>query len=214
MSEQPTSTEDSGSPIIGESPSVVIDPEFRGLIPPLTDEQRDGLESSISAEGCRDALSVWGDERILIDGHNRHEICTRLGIQYQVHAVELADRGEAVNWIINNQLGRRNLTPEQQSYLRGKRYNREKGEGHRPRKLDQNDRVKAMGSTDQRLANEMQVGSATIRRDGKFSAAVDKLAEAHGPEPVTVTALDDTRPGVIVCVRHGITLAQQQKGLS
>ena len=122
--------------------------------------------------------------------------------------------GEAVNWIINNQLGRRNLTPEQQSYLRGKRYNREKGEGHRPRKLDQNDRVKAMGSTDQRLANELQVGSATIRRDGKFSAAVDKLAEAHGPEPVTVTALDDTRPGVIVCVRHGITLAQQQKGLS
>jgi hypothetical protein len=31
-----------------------------------------------------------------------------------------------VNWIIANQLTRRNLAPEQKSYLQGKRYNLEK----------------------------------------------------------------------------------------
>lgn len=75
---------------------------------------------------------------------------------------------------------RRNLTPEQQSYLRGKRYNREKGDSHRPEKRHQNGDVKPKGRTKDRLAKELKVGTTTIERDGKFTAAVDKLAETHG----------------------------------
>ena len=58
-----------------------IDPEFKSLIPPLTPDERAGLEASILTEGCRDALIVWGD--ILIDGHNRYEICTKHNIPYK-----------------------------------------------------------------------------------------------------------------------------------
>ena len=58
-----------------------IDPEFKALIPPLTPDERAGLEASILTEGCRDALIVWGD--ILIDGHNRYEICTKHNIPYK-----------------------------------------------------------------------------------------------------------------------------------
>jgi DNA-binding XRE family transcriptional regulator len=77
------------------------------------------------------------------------------------------------HWIINNQLGRRNLTPEQTSYLRGKRYNLEKLRVGRPLdKLDQNDPI----STADRLADEYKVSAPTIKRDGQFAEAVDTLS--------------------------------------
>ena len=85
-----------------------IDPEFKALIPPLTPDERAGLEASILTEGCRDALIVWGD--ILIDGHNRYEICTKHNIPYKTQQIEFASRAEARIWIRKNQLARRNLT--------------------------------------------------------------------------------------------------------
>ncbi|WP_296174212.1 hypothetical protein [uncultured Brevundimonas sp.] len=59
---------------------IRIDSEFRAYIPPLSDEERQQLEANIVADGCRDPLLVWDD--VLIDGHNRYEICTRLGLAY------------------------------------------------------------------------------------------------------------------------------------
>ena len=87
---------------------MIIDQEFNALIPPLTPDERAGLEASILTEGCRDALIVWGD--ILIDGHNRYEICTKHNIPYKTQPIEFASRAEARIWIRKNQLARRNLT--------------------------------------------------------------------------------------------------------
>ena len=87
---------------------ITIDKEFKDLIPPLQKEERDQLEANIKAEGCRDPLTRWGD--ILIDGHNRHEICTRLGVPFKTVSVSFPDRSHAVEWIIRNQFGRRNLS--------------------------------------------------------------------------------------------------------
>ena len=94
---------------------MTIDEEFAGLIPPLTEEEYRGLEASIVADGCRDALVVWGD--VLIDGHNRYRICTAHGIPYQVVEKEFADRDEVKLWMIRNQLSRRNLTAFERSEL-------------------------------------------------------------------------------------------------
>jgi len=57
-----------------------IDSEFKNLIPPLTEEEYKGLENSILSEGCRDNLVTWND--ILIDGHNRYEICQKHNIEF------------------------------------------------------------------------------------------------------------------------------------
>jgi hypothetical protein len=67
------------------------------------------------------------DPPILLDGHNRYAICATHNIPFEVVAVPVADHDEATRWIINNQLGRRNLTEAQKSHLRGQRYNLEKG---------------------------------------------------------------------------------------
>ena len=86
---------------------MVIDKEFAELIPPLTSEEYKRLERSILADGCRDALVVWGDT--LVDGHNRYHICTKHNIPYTTVSKEFDDRNAAMLWMMNNQLSRRNL---------------------------------------------------------------------------------------------------------
>ncbi|MDD5513182.1 MAG: DNA modification methylase [Candidatus Omnitrophica bacterium] len=93
----------------------IIDSEFHALIPPLSDDERIQLEANIKAEGCRDALVTW--KGILVDGHNRFEICERLKIPYTTTAIELKDRAAATEWIIRNQFGRRNLSAYQRAEL-------------------------------------------------------------------------------------------------
>jgi len=95
---------------------IRIDEEFKALIPPLSNEERESLEGSIVADGCRDSLVLW--DGVLIDGHHRHEICTRLGIEFNtVEMANLETRNDARLWIIRNQLGRRNLTNYQRAEL-------------------------------------------------------------------------------------------------
>lgn len=86
---------------------LTIDKEFKTLIPPLTQDERMGLEESILAEGCRDALITWNG--ILVDGHNRYEICEKHGLPFCVTETDFESREAVIEWIIKNQFGRRNL---------------------------------------------------------------------------------------------------------
>jgi len=153
---------------------IILDKEFQALIPPLSAEEKAQLEENIVAEGCRDALITW--QGILLDGHNRYEICERLDIPYRTISIDLPDRDAAEDWIDKNQLGRRNLTPDQMSLLRGRRYNRAKKAPHRPEKGDQNDPLNPQKTAD-RLAKEHGVSPATIKRDGKIAAFMDEHPE-------------------------------------
>jgi len=96
---------------------IEIDEEFTGLIPPLTDEERQQLEANLLADGCRDPLAVWAEQGILLDGHNRYRICRQHGMDFEVREVSLESRDAAQIWIIKNQFGRRNLTPYQRAEL-------------------------------------------------------------------------------------------------
>lgn len=95
--------------------NIVIDNEFKNLIPPLTPDEYSGLQQSIMQEGCRDPLVLWGD--ILIDGHNRYDICTRNNTPFHTVQREFADRNAAIEWIILNQFGRRNLPLHERARL-------------------------------------------------------------------------------------------------
>jgi ParB family chromosome partitioning protein len=86
---------------------MIIDPEFKALIPPLAAEELAQLEANILRDGCRDPLVVWSGT--LIDGHNRHAICTKHGLPFDEIEMEFTDRDAVEIWIIENQTGRRNL---------------------------------------------------------------------------------------------------------
>src|SRR3990167_7937253 len=92
-----------------------VDLEFQGLIPSLTDDEKQSLEASLLSEGCRDALIVW--QGVLVDGHNRYEICTKHGIGFKTSDKQFDNRESAKIWIIKNQFGRRNLSAFQRSEL-------------------------------------------------------------------------------------------------
>ncbi len=89
--------------------------EYKTLIPPLSPEEYQYLEENILKDGVREPLVVWGD--ILIDGHNRYEICQKHGITYKTVNKDFESDEEAERWIILNQFGRRNLTKFQRSEL-------------------------------------------------------------------------------------------------
>jgi hypothetical protein len=164
-----------------ESDSSKLDREFQNLIPPLSRSELADLHASLDSEGCRDALIVWRGHDTLVDGHNRIKYCREKGYPFGVIEKEFSSRDEVKAFIINTQLGRRNLSPAAESYLRGKRYLETKRQGART-DLDgtfgQNDRK----STAERLGEELKVGERTIRRDGKFAEAVDRIAENCGPD--------------------------------
>lgn len=93
--------------------SIRIDKEFESLIPPLTDEEFKQLEENIVRDGIRDPLVVWhvpnGDD-ILIDGHNRWKIAAKhAGIPFDIKRMNFDLRDDVKAWIIQNQLGRRNV---------------------------------------------------------------------------------------------------------
>ena len=86
-----------------------IDPEFKALIPPLTEDEYRQLEQNILAyKKCRDAIVVW--DNTIVDGHNRFRICAEHGVPFEIKEMAFESRDEAKLWILENQLGRRNLT--------------------------------------------------------------------------------------------------------
>ncbi|PQA55484.1 ParB N-terminal domain-containing protein [Siphonobacter curvatus] len=134
---------------------ILVLPELEAFIPPLLPEEYNQLEANIKKEGCREALLIWETTEavakgtdsdapayVLIDGHNRYAICNTHQIDFKIHLVQFPTKEAVYFFMIENQLGRRNLTPEQASYLRGLRYRTErqaKGKYDRSGHKGQND---------------------------------------------------------------------------
>jgi transposase-like protein len=95
---------------------IRIDEGLRAYIDPLTEDEHAALERSLLAEGCRDALVLWGD--LLVDGHNRHALCMKHGIPFQTIQNPRFKSIEDVHlWMIENHLGRRSVSDFQRGVL-------------------------------------------------------------------------------------------------
>jgi hypothetical protein len=95
---------------------IVVNEELKAYIDPLTPEEYEALERSILAEGCRDALVLWGD--VLVDGHNRHGICRKHGLPFQtVQHTRFQSIEDVHLWMIDQHLGRRSVSDFQRGVL-------------------------------------------------------------------------------------------------
>nr|MDO8114944.1 DNA modification methylase [Candidatus Sigynarchaeota archaeon] len=201
-----------------------IDPEFSKLIQPLTREEYGGLEKSIVEHGFDPALGkiiTWKDHgKIIVDGHTRYRICRVHEKPYEFEEKEFASRDEVKIWIINNQLNRRNLTPEQRAYLIGKRYESEKKDVGAPggsenaashgsqrvmSRLENNGVTftplvpganpvpkpgEKRSKTSQKLADKAKVSEKTIHNAAAFAKAIDAIAANTGIQPQAILSRD------------------------
>jgi N6-adenosine-specific RNA methylase IME4 len=94
---------------------IQIKEEFKKLIPALTAEEFKQLEQNCLDEGIREKIITWNG--FIIDGHNRYEIATRWGLEYETESKKFDNENDVREWMINNQFGRRNLSNYQRSVL-------------------------------------------------------------------------------------------------
>jgi hypothetical protein len=123
--------------------NIIILDELRNFIPPLSLDEYSQLESNILQHGCQSPIQVWQTLKknlgiafekeddlayVLVDGHNRYKICTSHNLPFEVYVLSFDSQKDAKDYMINLQLGRRNLSQNQISYFRGLRYNNEKAD--------------------------------------------------------------------------------------
>ena len=186
---------------------IIIDQEFKLLLPELDAEVYESLEENIIQNGCLFPLVVWGN--ILVDGYHRYRICTTHDIPFKTTEKDFSNREEAIIWIITNQVSRRNLAPIQLCYFRGLHYRTDKrlvpnengrnqysvveGQDSEVREAGlhevggaddgrkqvrvQNEPQAKNDSTAIRLAKKYNVSRSTIKRDAKISIAIDAIGE-------------------------------------
>ena len=168
---------------------LIIDPEFRDKIPPLTEDEFSLLEENILSDGAVfSPIVVWND--VILDGHNRYEIIQKHPeLTYAIHKMPFANRYEAISWICRHQLGRRNLTPQQKKYLIGQQYEAEKvidsfrgnqhTSGEKPGAVQfEPHQNNGRHVTRARIAKETNMSDSYVMRAGWYAQGVDAAEEA------------------------------------
>ena len=159
-----------------------IKKSFKTALRPLHEEERKQLEAKIVADGrVREPILYWHHDgkNWIVDGMHRYEIATKHGIPFRTEPLTFADEKAVTRWILENQLGKRNLNPDDAKLLRGKLYNdlkRDDG-GHGDQRSDcQIDRPITEHAA-KHVANLSGVSKETVQRDGKFVAQMESLSE-------------------------------------
>lgn len=185
--------------------SIIILPELEALIPPMALEEFTQLEANILREGCREPLQIWRTSQsiidrseidkpifVLVDGHNRYRICTKHSVDFKLLVRDFADMDTVRDFMIDNQLGRRNLNTEQMAYFRGLKYLNAKRSVGRPSAILSDGAAVTTGPmdslthpgaqtgnrTENVLAEQFNVSPKTIRLDASFAKGVEKLSDA------------------------------------
>lgn len=173
---------------------VSIDKEFHALHRALTPEESAQLEANIRRDGkILDPIKLWNGT--VLDGHNRLEKYDLISAgdatfpEPPFESVSLKDRAAALEWIARHQLGRRNNTPQELSYLRGKLAEAKVDEGNlsqnaiksKPTEKVQSARGRAstgVTKATEEVATETGVSRDTVRRDMTYAEAVDTITAA------------------------------------
>ncbi len=169
-----------------------IEPQFKNLIRPLQRKEYVQLEQNILSDGCRDPIIIWNE--VIVDGHNRYEICMRHQIPFAVVEMDFSCEAEAIAWICANQLGRRNISEETRKFLIGKQFEAEKLAGviknpngnnqyrvyDEALDIDLQERDKEIHSrskTAEKIAKDNNISKGTVEKYAIYARALETLAK-------------------------------------
>lgn len=144
-----------------------IDPELNAVLPELSEDDYSALERSLLTDGFKGApIMVWND--VIVDGHNRYEICNKHHIPFEVKKIDFASKDEAMRWMARQQIGRRNLTPAQRIKIT---------ETYRPFFEDKARQNKSANGGDKK--SKLKNSATPIKDENKIDVRA-KLAEVAG----------------------------------
>jgi hypothetical protein len=203
--------------------NIVILDELKSFIPPLSSDEYSQLESNILQHGCQTPIQVWQTSKknlglpfekeddlayILVDGHNRYKICTQHNLPFEVYVLSFDTQKDAKDYMINLQLGRRNLSQNQISYFRGLRYNNEKADkfdnlqtnspkghfdpsGNEGQTTDNLHPFSSKGQNDPSVNGgqktyKSQVNSSKGQNDPSVKTTAERLAKEYNVSPKTI----------------------------
>ena len=180
--------------------NITINETLRAFIDPLSAIEQTALERSLLAEGCRDALVLWGE--VLIDGHNRYDICKRHDIPFRtVQNTSFETLDDVMLWMIDNHLARRSVSDFQRGVLALRKKDivtarsaQRAGEPDKVADKDTGDGVKEVDagppwSTREDVAKAARVSSNTISQIERIQkAAAPQLVEAVRAGTISINA--------------------------
>jgi len=157
-----------------------ISKRLKDLLPPLSAEEKKQLKANIESDGrVFETVKFWhdGKRNVVVDGMNRFEMVRNTDIPYQVEQLEFDDYDDVEIWMLDHQLGRRNLLkPAAVRKIRGDLYNRlKKKQGGDHRSKGQN--VPLIENVAEKLAEKAGVSEKTVKRDGKRQEAIANLTK-------------------------------------
>ena len=177
------------SPTGSVNRALNINPKFRDICRPLTDAEKELLHRDLLGRGMLNPIIVWQGKDIIVDGHNRYAWATQNKQPFEVREEFFADEDSVLEFIIQNQLGRRNIDSKTRDYLQGelletrKRMDAKfvKGEcpnpaGRAGKEQERNSCAPVSdGKTAAAIAKQMGVSTRTVEGNGQFARAVNKL---------------------------------------
>lgn len=95
--------------------SIIALDELKYLIPPLLETEFSALKENLQKNGCKDPLKVWQTNNqtiditdnpddvvyVLIDGHNRFQLCNELQIPFNIQIDNFESITEVRNFMID-----------------------------------------------------------------------------------------------------------------
>ena len=185
--------------------NIVVQEDLKTYIDPLTPDEYDALERSLLAEGCRDALVLWGD--ILVDGHNRFGICQKHGLPFNTvqnprfHSIE-----DVHLWMIDQHLGRRSVSDFQRGVLalRKKEIVAERQAAARAAKKDAHMRAEVLGEAEPESPIGGDPVAAAAEPPLKSREAVAKAARLTAGQVTMIEKIQkQAAPELVAAVRAG-----------
>ncbi|VVE26248.1 hypothetical protein [Pandoraea terrigena] len=175
--------------------TVQINEELKAYIDPLTPDEYGALEQSLLAEGCRDALVLWGD--VLVDGHNRYAICRKHDIEFRtVQNLSFKSMDDVRLWMIDNHLGRRSVSDYQRgvlalrkkTILEGRAGSEAPAQAEAPQAASAGEAAEATGANASIPAHTMALTRAALARAARLSSntlgQIEQIHNAAAPELV------------------------------
>lgn len=183
------------------SKTLKFDEELRDLLPPLTEDEFKKLEERILKDGCQTPLFTW--QGYIADGHNRYAICTKHNIEFESIELGYKDKSEVMHWMIDTQLGRRNLSLIQRITVAEKYRGKLKEEAEVRKSLNGGDKKSEVSErspaviekkkTSKELAKLAEVGSGTMARyEYVMNNGDEDLKKKMLNDEIPITAAYDT----------------------